>query len=520
MKSKGSLVAHIVLLILGMGAIVALLYTGDTILPYSEETTYSIPDLPGFLSHPDIDRLQLNQDGSIPVAMLYSGDYFKTNTGHAESFTISIDQGASETGSFSKYSDTIISNAEHSRGEIIADSYNLVACADTFSNASTSDFALYAWLHCNGLVWSVVYRQSMDDFFDRDEAVKTGMTFINSLEDFNSPSFRLMPAVRTITSSWPSITGQVIILTAICALLTLSALVIRFLIIRKPYSPQHKVLNYLVFIVLGGALLLLMLDPVTALAGVVSVFIFRILLSTGRKEIGAVLSKANSDFQVLLAEKDDEIHKREATNYNLLGMIDNEKKKTSTFEKENKRLTALVNSKDKEIRNFDDEKISIVKMITSQKTQIGNLENENRNLKARINQNQKIIGDKDKQITSLMDQLAKLSAESWNQVDREEYERELSQYKDRVNQLNTRILELEKTLDEKNKPQRKGREDYEKILGLKEGYTKEDLTKAHRDKAKEYHADRLGDLPELLRDHADSLMSEFNTAYDYLKKLF
>ena len=54
------------------------------------------------------------------------------------------------------------------------------------------------------------------------------------------------------------------------------------------------------------------------------------------------------------------------------------------------------------------------------------------------------------------------------------------------------------------------------VLGLQEGASKEEITKAYREFAKKYHPDQYGDNP--LKDLAEERMREINEAYDYLIK--
>ncbi|MBU5592847.1 DnaJ domain-containing protein [Clostridium sp. MSJ-4] len=54
------------------------------------------------------------------------------------------------------------------------------------------------------------------------------------------------------------------------------------------------------------------------------------------------------------------------------------------------------------------------------------------------------------------------------------------------------------------------------ILGIKEGSSEEEIKKAYRELAKQYHPDQYGDNP--LRSLAEDKMREINEAYDYLIK--
>lgn len=60
---------------------------------------------------------------------------------------------------------------------------------------------------------------------------------------------------------------------------------------------------------------------------------------------------------------------------------------------------------------------------------------------------------------------------------------------------------------------------YLKILGLKSGFTRMELTSTYRKLSKEHHPDRYRDVSESVRQEHENIFKEISEAYAYCKKL-
>lgn len=499
MGMKKSVILQAISCLLCIVAIITIFIKSDKIVSYGESVHTIVPQVEGYLEYSETDTESNAMHDSKLLAMLFSGDYFtnQEGEGQAKSFSLYVDltPQSRDMTSFVRYKVAVSSTYAEAGQDKFIDALNSIGYYEIVDSPRGQEFVANVFLHTRGVVWRIVFRQDIDIFFSLDAAKYEIESLVNEIDLVNSPDYKLMPLVKVFVGPMPWYKVYLMVFSITFSVLLLLSLLLRYAVIRKALQ-GNLIINFALFLLLGIILSLIAFDVLCALINIVPTICFRLVLGAGKKENVKALAKVNAGFQKYLHENEERCRALESRYDIVSHELDATREMTQKLGKENREYVA-------KNKRYEDE--------------IANLE------KAYKEQEQ-TLRRKNEELKSVRAELSKLSSQTWEnttiqRIEKSIYDRDISDYKIRVANLNAKILELETALRKKSDANKKSKEDYEALLGLEPGYTKDDLSRARKALAKEYHEDMLTNLPEKLREYANSIMSEINIAYEHLEKL-